>query len=169
MFNRHSGIKYTTVQNKNPPMGLLVPGRQWEFNLQAHQTNLGQMKAPMCVLHCDVFICSSHLYAFCSLLLLFYTSHNSTGRYTIINWKEMLRESAEVPRKEIPHLQSLTYQLCALYTNWPGMHPVPAIAKYTDNAAKQVAACNFSADEYDTFRSNMQRVTDEGKSTNPFL
>jgi hypothetical protein len=75
--------------------------------------------------------------------------------YTIINWPEML-EGVDFPDAVVSDLTVLALGLCALYTNWAGMHPKPAVCKYAMDAARQVGELGMDANEYSAFVKNIE-------------
>ena len=132
MWTKHSGIRFSTTDDKNPPPRTLVQGgvtSQWQFSLQSHQTTLAAINAPL---------------------------------YTIINAPQMLekknKEPVEVPHDRDPEnpwmieLPLLTLRLSALYVNYSGMHPVPAIARFAFDAAKKIGECSMSPDQFGRFK-----------------
>ena len=50
MWNKHSGIRFSTMDFKNPAPGTLIHGSvtsKWQFSLQSHQTSLAAINAPL--------------------------------------------------------------------------------------------------------------------------
>ena len=54
-------------------------------------------------------------------------------------------------------LSLLAFRLSALYVNYSGMHPMPAIARFAFDAAKKIGECAMSPDEFSRFQELVQQ------------
>jgi hypothetical protein len=139
MHNKHSGFKFTTKKKTNPPLGTFIIGGEL---FPKYQFSLQSHQTELAAIRAPLYTVVNGEQMF----------DDEVGTTAFTSWQELIE---------------LSYQLSGLFTNWAGMHPVPAVAKYALEAAKRIGDLGLEDQEYGNFvetvrRTNM-RFGEEGR------